>query len=418
MKNHKEQSPKKHVIIISMITALALIGDSMLYIALPVFWREAGLDSIWQVGVILSINRFVRIPLHPMIGYLYQKISIKTGLTIAVILGVITTCGYGLAQDFTTWIILRCLWGLSWSLFRIGGLSSVVILSDDLNRGKLMGMYNGLYRLGSLFGMLLGGIFVSILGFSAISMIFGVISAIGLPMILTAKIDRDKQSLVTKNKTLHVPIRQLLKLRLTILVLISGLFVSLMFQGIFASILSAVIEYHYGMEMTILGLAVTVTALSGFIQAARWMWEPFLAKSFGSWSDQLTDRTPLYIGSLLFSGVTFGFMLFNLPILLWVFIVMLVMLAATALTTITDALAGDVAQSSSVVSFMTIYSILQDFGAATGPLVAYLLITGTYGYHYIFIGGSILFVLMSLLWLGQWRANKRLEHISQSQESI
>lgn len=406
----KDKQPRSAVIIVAIVTALALIGDSMLYIALPVFWEEAGLDSIWQVGVILSINRFIRLPLHPIIGWLYQKIPIKTGLVIAVILGAITTCGYGIAQDFVTWIILRCIWGLAWSLFRIGGLSVVVFDSNDTNRGKTMGTYNGVYRLGSLFGMLLGGVFVPILGFSFISILFGIISAIGLPMILKAHIEKDgQQDVVTSSRIKHIPIKHVLLMKNTLLVILSGFVITMLFQGVFTSILSSAIEYHFGRQISLLGMIVTVTALSGFIQSARWMWEPFLARAIGVLSDKLKDRIPLYIGWLLFGGLTFISMSIPIPVLFWIVIVFLVMLSATALTTITDALASEVAGSSSVVSFMTIYSITQDLGAALGPFIAYLLITLEGGFNYIFISGSSLFILMAILWGVQWNSTKKLQ---------
>ncbi|MDV2687405.1 hypothetical protein RYX56_23955, partial [Alkalihalophilus lindianensis] len=57
------------VISISLVTAICLVGDSMLYIALPIFWKEVGLDSLWQVGILLSINRFIRLPFNPIIGW-------------------------------------------------------------------------------------------------------------------------------------------------------------------------------------------------------------------------------------------------------------------------------------------------------------------------------------------------------------
>ncbi|MEI4896867.1 hypothetical protein Q8G71_36895, partial [Klebsiella pneumoniae] len=72
----------------------------MLYIALPIFWREAGLDSLWQVGFLLSINRFIRLPANPLVGRLYQKVSLRAGLIIAIMIGSLTTIGYGVVTSF------------------------------------------------------------------------------------------------------------------------------------------------------------------------------------------------------------------------------------------------------------------------------------------------------------------------------
>ena len=43
----------RQVIVISLITAACLIGDSMLYIVLPICFAQAGLSSLWEVGIIL-----------------------------------------------------------------------------------------------------------------------------------------------------------------------------------------------------------------------------------------------------------------------------------------------------------------------------------------------------------------------------
>ena len=45
MKSTQQNSPQA-VVAIALITAACLIGDSMLYIALPTHWETAGLDSL------------------------------------------------------------------------------------------------------------------------------------------------------------------------------------------------------------------------------------------------------------------------------------------------------------------------------------------------------------------------------------
>lgn len=39
------------VTVIAIVTALCLLGDSMLYIVLPIYWKEAGLTALWEVGL-------------------------------------------------------------------------------------------------------------------------------------------------------------------------------------------------------------------------------------------------------------------------------------------------------------------------------------------------------------------------------
>ena len=73
-------SQSKPIIVISLITAACLVGDSMLYVVLPTHWQEMGLTSLWQIGAILSINRLIRLPLNPLVSHLYKRISARSGI--------------------------------------------------------------------------------------------------------------------------------------------------------------------------------------------------------------------------------------------------------------------------------------------------------------------------------------------------
>ncbi len=284
MTNAKRQSP---IIIVALITALSLLGDSMLYIVLPIYWKEAGLDSIWQVGLLLSVNRFIRLPFNPIVGWLYQRITLRTGLMIAVILGTVTTIGYGLAQGFIAWLILRSLWGIAWSFFRIGGLSTVVFYSKDQSRGQSMGLYNGLHRTGSLAGMLLGGLLVPFIGLQPVAIGFGCLTLIGLPLIFFALKSGASGESDHSSRTAKVSFS-----RHTFLLIVSGFIVTMLFQGVFASTISSLLEHLYGVEINVFGLLLSVAFYSGLLQSLRWIWEPYLASRFGHWSDGRSGRLP------------------------------------------------------------------------------------------------------------------------------
>lgn len=372
------------VVIVALATALCLAGDSMLYIALPIYWREVGLEALWQVGVLLSINRLIRLPFNPLIGRLYKHLALKTGLLLAVVIGVLSTAGYGLASGFLAWVLLRGLWGIGWSFFRIGGLSAVVYCAADHQRGRAMGLYNGLYRLGSLVGMLLGGLLVPVLGLPALALSFAILALLGLPLLAKgfdlpespAGHARTSAATASTSVARRPPPRGL--------VILSGFATALLIQGVLAATLSALIARSFGTEVSLLGLALSAAGLSGIIQALRWSWEPWLAGRFGAWSDGPRGRRRFYVAALLVGAMGFG---------------LLVMLVATALTTLTDALAADVARAGDVVGFMTRYSIVQDLGAALGPALAFLLLERPGGFAWLYWGGSLALLVLALLWL-------------------
>ncbi|HWO75967.1 MAG TPA: MFS transporter [Bacillus sp. (in: firmicutes)] len=395
----KESPDNSRVItVIATVTALSLLGDSMLYIALPLYWEEAGLDSMWQVGILLSINRFVRLPFNPLVGWVYKKISLKSGLLIAVILGGLTTLGYGLLEGFIAWVLLCGLWGIAWSLFRIGGLSAVAFLADERHRGQSMGLYNGVYRLGSLGGMLLGGILVPFIGLSTVSMIFGVLTLLGIPLIMYFLKTKEKPHKAKKVPVLDKAILLQSTFKYKLSIITTGFFITMLYQGVFTSTISLVIEQVHGNHIPIFGTVLSATLLSGIILSVRWVWEPSLGKLFGQWSDGPRGRIPIFVISLAFASLTFGMISSNLTISVWVIITFFVMIGATSITTVMDAIALDAAKTANVVSFLTVYSIAQDVGAALGPFISYLILQFKLGFTYLYWGGAGIFILLAILW--------------------
>ncbi|WP_430789658.1 MFS transporter [Virgibacillus flavescens] len=394
------QDNSKVIKIIAVVTALSLLGDSMLYIALPLYWKQVGLDSLWQVGILLSINRFIRLPVNPVVGWIYKKISLKTGLLIAVTIGAVTTLGYGIFSGFIAWVMLRALWGIAWSFFRIGGLSSVAYYADEKHLGKAMGTYNGIYRLGSLFGLLLGGLFVPVIGLQNVAICFGIITLTGVPVtFLTMKKDyAAKMGKSTMN--LRVPLVNPSYGRNKIIIIcITGFLTALLFQGILTSTLSSVIEYYYGKEFSVLDFVVSAALLSGFLQSVRWVCEPFLGRWIGIKSDGAKGRLPLLISTLILAAFVYWLVSFDMPISFWVTVTLLVLLGATAISTLTDSIALDVSRSSSNgVSYLTFYSIAQDFGAAIGPFISYMIIELESGYSYLYWGGSGVLFYLAVQW--------------------
>lgn len=395
-------------IIVALVTAISLLGDSMLYIALPLYWKEAGLDSIWQVGVLLSINRFIRLPFNPLVGWLYNKISLKTGLVIAIILGSLTTLGYGLLSGFIAWLILRSLWGVAWSFFRIGGLSIVAFDTDKHNRGKAIGLYNGLYRLGSLVGMLVGGLLVPIIGLSAVSIIFGCLTLFGLPLILLYVNSDSLMANKQKSKAALVKERFISRFKQGRgMIIFTGFCITLLIQGVFISTLSSLIEHNYGENVVLFGSVMSVTFLTGIILSIRWIWEPFLGARFGVWSDGAKGRVPLLVLSLIFGGLTFGSISYGFPLVVMIFFTFSVMIAATSLTTIVDAIALDVSKNTNVVSFLTTYTIAQDLGASIGPFISFMIFGVANGFTYVYWGGASVFLFLAILWSFSYRRESK-----------
>lgn len=402
VKVFKQNSKNNRVTVVALVTALCLLGDSMLYVALPIFYKQVGLQSLWEVGLILSLNRFVRIPINPLVGFMYRRLQLRTGLFISVILAISTTIGYGIGTGLVIWIILRLLWGIAWSFLRLGGFFTVLDASTDANRGENMGRYNGLYRLGSLGGMIGGGILVTIFGFQGTAIMFGVSMLLGLPLVYMAVPFVAKTKTATpseKNSSVSVPRNMFFGFTLKAMtIIVSGMILAFLIQGMFNSSISLVMAMHFGEEISILSWTIGITALAGILQGVRWLWEPYLAVRMGRWSDGERGRMPLFLWSLAVSAVGFFLIPLPFPMAIWIGITLVVMAASTALTTLVDALTSDEAQGQDANRLMTTYTIFLDFGAAMGPLVSYLLFSLGGSVFHVFLGAAIIFVLLLIFW--------------------
>lgn len=412
MNSHPNKASDKMVTIIGLVSALSIFGDAMLYVVLPVYWKEVGLTGLWQVGVLLSINRFVRLPLNPLLGWLYNKISVRTGLLAAVVLGAISTVGYGLWKGFVVWIILRCMWGMAWSMMRLGAYLAVIQSTRGSNGGRLMGTYNGLWKFGSLVGVLFGGVLTPILGIHAVAVTFGLLALIGVPLILFYfKADKSGESAdyATFSKLTGTTWTQP-----AMKVIACGLVVSLL-MAVFGSTLTLVIDSHYSQSVMLFGFLLTSTAAGGILQAIRSAWEPFLARWVGHKSDGAKGRIPLLLLSLTAAAIGYALIPWPIPIYGWIVIVLLVMAASTSISTLMDAMAADAARASSPIAVMTAYSVSTDLGAALGPILIYLFIGAQYGITAIYLLGAALFVLCGLWYWkeSRQRINPAVDHSGQ-----
>lgn len=393
--NVETETNQKPVIVISLLTAACLLGDSMLYIVLPTHWQEFGLSSLWEVGVLLSVNRFIRLPLNPLVGWLYGKMNNRNGIIFAGILATCTTFSYAVIKGFAFWVVLRCIWGVAWTFLRLGAYFTILEISSETNRGHYMGLYNGLYRLGSLGGMLIGGLLADYYGIAIPSIVFGLMTFSAIPFA-SRLLPRSFHTETQTNNNITATLAN----SNVIWTLLTGLFIAMVYQGVFTATLSYLIQVHNSQSVLILGASVGAASLAGILQALRWGWEPWLAPWIGRISDGKHGRKNILMASLFISAALFAIIPLGLPLGIWLTLILTILLTATVLTTIIDAIACDVAFEAPPKTFMTIYSFAIDIGAALGPVLGYTLtkFSGPYAIYWAIAVGLFILASKWLLW--------------------
>ena len=161
------------LVLISTAVALSLLGDQMLYAVLPVVHEAAGIPAT-AIGLLLSANRLVRLVTNSVAGYVVERFGRRWPFILALLLGGGTTIAYGVIHGVWAFFIARLLWGTAWSFIRIEGLSTALDVATDDTRGRYMGLFQAISRLGSAVAMLVGGILTDVIGFRLTFILFGI----------------------------------------------------------------------------------------------------------------------------------------------------------------------------------------------------------------------------------------------------
>lgn len=158
-----------------LVIAVGMIGDTLLYAVLPLYHEQFGL-SLATVGVLLSLNRWIRLLANSAVAHLGERIG-PHALMIAAALGsAVSTTLYGLVDDATIQILARILWGISYASLNLATLAYAV--SDRANAGKRVGASRAAIGLVQAMSLVGGAWIVLELGPRHVFLIFGALTLV------------------------------------------------------------------------------------------------------------------------------------------------------------------------------------------------------------------------------------------------
>ena len=79
-----------------------------------------------MVGVILSLNRWVRLLTNPLAARLYERFPAGALIVVAIVLSAVSTAMYALPAALAVFLLGRLLWGFCYSLLRLGSFLSAL----------------------------------------------------------------------------------------------------------------------------------------------------------------------------------------------------------------------------------------------------------------------------------------------------
>jgi MFS family permease len=385
------------------VQALTLLGDSLLYVVLPLQATALGLSG-FEVGLLLSGNRFIRMFTNSGASWLMRRFPPGPPFSAATGLAAVTTAMYTLTPQFLPFLLARFLWGLCFSTLRLGCFLTVLAEAGDRSRGRMMGAYRSISRMGSFAAVVAGGAIFDAAGYRAAMLWMAGITTLALPLAVwsgpaVAEENLERQTArsgsSSSGRSWRFPSIRLPRPRFglpspLLAVNWSAFSLSFVARGVVTATIALFLQQAFGDQLGP-GGAIGVATLASWLIGVRWLSEIGLAAPLGALSDR-AGRVRSAVGWLIVSAVAVLALALAPAVGVAVIAAIVLFVASSGLGATLDAAAGDLAPPERRAQVMSAYADWSDLGAAFGPLLA-LTLAGTIGLRPSFAFGSVLLAL-------------------------
>ncbi len=384
----------KSVILVATAVALTLFGDSILYSVLPIHAESLGIPLV-AVGVLLSINRWIRLITNPLAARVFQKYGAKIPLILSAITGVAVIFIYSQGRGLIIFLLARIIWGLSWSHLRLGNFLVVLGKSDE-NLGLTMGSMNAIRRLGSTITVLFGGYLIDTAGYRSGMLIIALAATLAVPTMVKACLNIPAnigQTTPQKDDNTKEE-NQISSDKIPPVICYFTIFINSFIAGFVISSLSLILKQRIGPSLNLFGGSIGIATITGFLLALRYSSYSILSPISGAAVD-LWGSFSTYTGiTIIFIISLLVFSVIPLP-LVTVIMVCIIFFTSTILETILNTAIAESTGGKKAPGQLSVYTSYQDFGAACGPLVGYIVgvyIHFTYAYLLGVVGLIVLLI--------------------------
>ncbi|MCH9670746.1 MAG: MFS transporter [Gammaproteobacteria bacterium] len=257
--------------------SIGQLGDSLIYIVLPVNAETFGVTMAW-VGVLLAANRLIRTVAYGFIARLGEVIGLRRLCILASLTAMASTAAYGLFEGWPALLAARGVWGLSYAALILAALGYAV--AGPSRTGTRVGVSRAIEQVGPLLSLVGGTWLAGVLGVQSVFLALAALTVIALAfsMMLPEVAARPAAS---KGRVALIPKPNLIDL--LIFWLGAGV------DGVFIMTVTIMLADSVSIE------AAMVTG--GLIMAGRRIVEIVIAPISGVIADQFGIKRPLLVSS-------------------------------------------------------------------------------------------------------------------------
>ena len=409
-------------------TGTVIMGDSLMYVVLPVAALDFGVDgqlglaaSFW-IGLALSINRFIRLVSNSLAASVYQRFGVRWPFVASIAVGVLSTLAYGLGSGVAVLLLARTAWGVAYSFMRLAAQLTAFAVGTSAMRGRLMGLFNSGQRFGSFVAVTAGAM---VFHLTSRELTFTILAAIGLVGVLIAtrvpdlRPERIRSSVVGLRERLNawdLAISRLpgygRKLRLPLLSISLMRFATAFgANGLAIATMAPYLAKFADDNDRVIGGAFAVVTLAGLLVGSRWLAEITLGVLMGHLSDRIGRRMSIACGMAAMVASLAVMVAFD-SVVAVVLMMPVLFISAVGVNTALDAAIGETATSSTRAAVLGRYSTWLDLGAALGPFAGFL-IADRIGFEGGFLVAAALLAGTWALYVAATGAPRRRQHRQQ-----
>lgn len=157
----------------ALALALALPGDVVLYLILPLYSAAFGI-TLLEAGILLAANRLVRIVGYRSVGTFYATRGARAACTVATIGAVLATSGYALLSGFWALLVARLVWGLSFAALNIANQALPTSVLEGAARRS--GRARSIVAVGPMLALGVGALLTETYGPRAVFVVLAVVA--------------------------------------------------------------------------------------------------------------------------------------------------------------------------------------------------------------------------------------------------
>jgi len=303
-------------------------------------------------------------------------------------LGTLSTVAYTVASGFWPLLLTRALWGISWILINISGLSMILDVTTPENRGRVNGLYQFAFLLGLSVTSMSGGFLVDALGFRQALMLCAaatgagfLIALLALPETAPERANASHDSSSPRSSLIRTIPRLVRRIGAgwsgldPRVYAVTAMYSAARFagHGAIMSTMSLLLHARFGESVRVGDAVFGVPSIAGILVGLGPLMGMLAGPIAGHISDSPRGRWRV-IGSGFACGVV-GFALLSVDYGLWLIVAgrLIASLADGILAPTMVAQAGDLTPQGRQGAVMGLYSAGGDVGGTIGPILAYAL---------------------------------------------